>query len=149
MQGQESNVVAQNIGYSAFESEIECLWDYLFGGFESLPNEFVAACALSEVLLLNLIHQHIRVEQDFNVCNFIIVDVILVDLFGNDEQPHEIFLLDHDFHLIEDKFKLFSLIHGSICLDLDFLQNLGCLKDIIVALLAFHNEQNASSILNL
>jgi hypothetical protein len=36
---------------------------------------------------------HVRVVGDFEVCDLIVVDVIFIDLFGDDEEPNVVLLL--------------------------------------------------------
>ena len=69
----------------------------------------------------------IWVVSDLDVGDLIVVDVLLVDLFADDEQAHEVFLFDHYFHLVEDKLEFLAPVHRAVGLDLDLLQNWGCL----------------------
>ena len=81
--------------------------------------------------------------------NLIIVDIILVDLLGDDEESNEILLFYHYLHLIENKLELLSLVHRTIGLNLNFLKNICSLQDIVIILLVLNNHQYASSIFNL
>lgn len=89
---------------------------------------------------------HVCIEGDLEVSNFIVVDVVFIDLFGNDEESHIILLLQHDLHLVKNELKLFTLIHGSIGLHLHLLQNACCLQNIIFVLFVLHNHQHTSCV---
>jgi len=58
-----------------------------------------------------VVNGQIRVIIDLNVCDLIIIDVIFVDLFADNEQPNKVFFLYHDFHLIQDELKFLSSVH--------------------------------------
>lgn len=71
----------------------------------------IAATGLWVILIIVVVDGHVCIEVDFEVCDFWVIDVILIDFFGDDEEPDVIFLLEHDLHLIKDELQLLSLVH--------------------------------------
>ena len=71
----------------------------------------VAPAGLSVVLLLVEVAGHVGVEVGLQVSELRIIDVILVDLLGDDVEANAVLLLEHDLHLVENEFQLFSLVH--------------------------------------
>lgn len=64
---------------------------------------------------------HVGEVGDFEICDLIVVDVVLVDLLGDDVETHVVLLLQHDLHLVQDELQLLTLIHRSIGLHLHLL----------------------------
>jgi hypothetical protein len=91
---------------------------------------------------------HVRVIANLEVSYLLVVDVILVDLLGNDEEPHIVLLLQHDLHLVQDELQLLPAVHRTVGLHLHFLQDARRLQDV-AALLPFHDQQHAPCVLHL
>ena len=71
----------------------------------------VAPAGLRIVFLVVVVDSHVRVEIGLDISDFRIVDVILIDLFGDDVESNVIFLLEHDLHLVKNELKFLSFVH--------------------------------------
>lgn len=92
---------------------------------------------------------HVGVVGDFEVCDLIVVDVIFVDLFGDDEEPHVVLLLEHDLHLVQDELQFLALVHRAVGLHLHLLQDAGGLQDVVLVLFGLDNHEDASRVFHL
>jgi len=101
------------------------------------------------VLLMVIVAGHVSVEGDLEVDNVGLIDVVLVDFFGDDEEAYVVALLEHDAHLVEDELQLLAFVHGAVGLHLHFLQDLGCLHDVVLIFLALDDEHHAAGVLDL
>ena len=96
-----------------------------------------------------MVNCHVSVELNFKVCDGVVSQVVFVYLFTDNEKPHMVFLLKHDFHLVENKLQLFPLVHRPIGLDLHLLKDTCGLQNIIIVLLTLDQHQHAPGVLNL
>ena len=109
----------------------------------------VASASLRIVFLVVVVDSHIGVEIGLEISDLRIVDVVLIDLFGDDVESNVIFLLEHNLHLVKNEFQLLSFVHRSIGFHLNFLQNHGCIHDIVIIFLSFHDQHHASCVFHL
>lgn len=116
-----------------------------YGFFE----DAVAPAGLRIVFLVVIVYGHVGVEIGLDICDFRIVDVVLIDLFGDDVETDIVFLLEHDLHLVKNELKFLSFVHRSVGLHLNLLQNHGCLHYVVIIFLAFHDQHNASGVFHL
>ena len=93
LQNEKGDIVGKDILEAGRKAEIQSLRDDLFGGLESLPQYSVASAALSNSILIVEVDGHVCKICDLEVSNFIIIDVIFVDLLGDDKETNEILLL--------------------------------------------------------
>lgn len=56
-------------------------------------------------------NDEVGVKSDLNIGDLVVVQVLLVDFFADDEQTNKILFLDHDLHLVEDKLQLLASVH--------------------------------------
>lgn len=103
LQDKEADIVGKHILEARRKVEIQSLRDDLLGGLESLPQNSVASAALSNPILIVEVDGHVCKIRDLEVCNLIIIDIVFIDLLGDDEETNEVFLLEHDLHLVEDE----------------------------------------------
>jgi hypothetical protein len=82
----------------------------------------------------------VGVVVDFNISDLVVVYVIFVDLFADDVQTDMVVLFQHDLHLVHDKLKLLSSVHRPISLNLNLLQDVGCLHQVILIFLALYDH---------
>ena len=92
---------------------------------------------------------HVCVVGDFEVCDLIVVDVIFIDLFGDDEEPDVVLLLDHDLHLVQNELQFLALVHRTVGLHLHLLQNGGGLQDVVFILFGLDDHENAPCVFHL
>lgn len=118
-------------------------------GTQGFVENAIASADLRIVFVVIVVDGHVGIEVDLEVCDFWIVDVVLIDFFGNDEESHVIFFLQHYFHLIQDELQLLPLVHGTVCFDLHFLQNGGSFHDVVVVFFPLHDHHDAASVLDL
>ena len=121
LEGKEGHVVAQDVELSCREVEVESVGDFFVAGSDGLVENAVAPAGLGVLFLLVEVDGHVGVEHGLDVCDFGVVDVVLVDLFGNDVESHVVLLLKHDLHLVENELQLLSLVHRPVGLDLHLL----------------------------
>lgn len=149
MEGKEADIIGEDMCDIGREAKVEFIRDDLFGGFKSIVDDFIAPGGFLIYSHMIVVDGQIGVIRDFNISDFVVVDVLLVDLLADDVQSDIIFLLYHDFHLVENELKFLSLVHRPVRLDLHFLQDVGCLHDIVLVLLALHDHQHTSCVLHL
>lgn len=145
----ESDVVGQDIGKGSREVEIQCLRNALLGRFKGLPDDPVAPAGVGIPILVVEVDGHVGVVGDLEIGNLVIVDIVLVDLLGNDEEAHVIRPLQHDLHLVQDELQFLTLVHRPVGLHLHLLQDTGRLADVVLVLLALHDHQHASRVFHL
>lgn len=100
MKGKEANIVREYMCEVRGKSKVKFIRNDFFGDKKGLVDSPVAPGTLCKVADMVVVNGEVGEIGDFYVSNFIIIDVILVNLFADDKQPHEIFFLDHDFHLV-------------------------------------------------
>ncbi len=149
LEDEEGDVVAQDVFLAGGEVEIESVGDGFVVGGEGGVEDAVAPADLGVVVDVVVVGSHVGVEVDLDICNFWVVDVVLVDLFGDDEETHIVLLLEHDLHLVHDELQLLSLIHRPVGLHLHFLQNRSRLHNVVVVLFPPHDQHYAPSVLHL
>lgn len=129
--------------------EIQSLRNILLGRFQSLPDDPIAPAGIGIPILMVEIDGHVGIVGDLEIGNLIIVDIVLVDLLGNDEETHVILLLQHDLHLVHDELQFLTLVHRSVGLHLHLLQDTRRLSNVVLVLLALDDHQNASRVFHL
>lgn len=120
MNHKESNIIGKHIMKGDRKIEIHGRY-FFFCVLQSLPDSSIAFARLQKIMLVVVVDCHIRIIGNFYICNLVITQILLIDLFADDVQSHIIFLLYHDLHLVQDKFKFFPSIHWSVSFHLHFL----------------------------
>ena len=92
-QCQKPNIIRQNISNTRTKLKIQNHRYNLLRHLQSLPNNPITPRTLLEVILMVVIDGDIRKVVDFEVSDVVLVDVVLVDLFGDDEEADVVFLL--------------------------------------------------------
>lgn len=114
--------------------------------FEDLE---VAISGLQVLVFLSVIDDEVAIVDDFEIGHLGFLDVLRLDFFGYDEEANEVFLLDHDLHLVKDEFKLFAFIHGPVCFNLHLLEDSCGLGHSVVVLLMLSEHQDAAGVFHL
>ncbi len=149
LQHEEAHVVGEDVLLAGGEAELESGGDGFGGLLESGVEDAVGASGVGVVVLVVVVGGHVGVEGDLEVDDVGVVDVVLVDLLGDDEEAHVVLLLEHDAHLVQDELQLLSLVHRPVRLHLHLLQDLCCLQDVVLVLLALHDQHHAACVLHL
>ena len=149
LQHEEADVVRQHVFLAGRKAELQSLGDGLGGLLEGEVEDAVDAAGLGVVVLLVVVAGHVGVESDLEVHDVGVVDVVLVDLLGDDEEPHVVLLLEHDPHLVEDELQFLPFVHRAVGLHLHLLQDLRRLHNIVFVLLALDDEHDAAGVLDL
>ena len=100
LQNQKGDVIAEHIQFSDWEVEFKGLRQFLVASRYGFFKDSVAPAGLRIVFLVVVVDSHVRVEIGLDISDFRIVDVILIDLFGDNVESNVIFLLEHDLHLV-------------------------------------------------
>lgn len=128
------------MGQISWKIKAECFRNDFFGSLKGFPYNPVTSGSLIEVILVVIVDGQVRVEIDFDVSNWVIVDIILIYFLANDEKPNVVFFFDHYLHLVHYELKFFSTVHGSVCLNLHLLKNFGSFQNVVVALFALDDH---------
>lgn len=100
LKSEESDIIGEDMGKIWWESEIEFIRNDLFCRSQCVVNDFIASGSFLVIRHMVVIDGKIWVISDFNVSDFIIVNVLFVDFFTDDKKSDVILLFQHDFHLI-------------------------------------------------
>ena len=76
-----------------------------------LIKDAIAPACLRIVLLLVEIASHVSIEISLQVSNLRVIDIVFIDLLGDNVETNVIFFLKHDLHLVKDKLEFLSFVH--------------------------------------
>ena len=81
---------------------------------------------------MNEILEQERVELNLLSLQSLLTDMLLGDLSAEDLNSHEVSPDEHEFHLVENEFNLFLGLKRAVSLDLNLLNDLGCLVNLAI-----------------
>ena len=81
---------------------------------------------------MNEVLEQERVELNLLSLQSLLTDMLLGDLSAEDLHSHEVSPDEHEFHLVENEFNLFFGLERAVSLDLNLLNDLGCLVNLAI-----------------
>ena len=81
---------------------------------------------------MNEVLEQERVELNLLSLQSLLTDMLLGDLSTEDLHSHEVSPDEHEFHLVENEFNLFLGLERAVSLDLNLLNDLGCLVNLAI-----------------